>query len=237
MAKAPMYAEIKDWILDQIERGAFPEGSRLTPEVELAERFGVSRPTVRQAILELARDGIVARRRGGGTLVVAQRMAYPVGRLMSFSEEFAASGSRTSSRVLFAGVVRADADIAVRLGVAHGTDVFRLDRVREVDDAPAAWQRSHIGHARVPHIAMVDFAASSLYRVLRERYGFLITSADEVIRAGIAVKADADLLDVTEGSPVFRIERRSFTASGELIELVDSVYRSDRYEIRLRLRR
>src|SRR5918999_3230236 len=222
MAKAPMYAEIKDWILDQIDQGAFPEGSRLTPEVELAEQFGVSRPTVRQAILELARDGVVARRRGGGTVVVPRRMAYPIGRLMSFSEEFAASGSRIGSRVLFAGVVRADADPAVRLGIAIGTNVFRLDRVRLVDDLPAAWQRSHIARTRVPGIESVDFATASLYRVLRERYGLLIASADEVIRAAAAEKTDADLLEMTEGGPIFRIERRSFDASGDVIEVVDS---------------
>ena len=73
MARAPMYAKIKRSILDQIEQGLYPEGARLTPEVELAARFGVSRPTVRQAILELVREGVVARRRGQGTVVLHRR--------------------------------------------------------------------------------------------------------------------------------------------------------------------
>jgi GntR family transcriptional regulator len=164
-------------------------------------------------------------------------MAYPIGRLMSFSEEFAASGSHIGSRILFAGVVRAEAEVAVRLGIAIGTNVFRLDRVRLVDDLPAAWQRSHIAQARAPGIESVDFATASLYRVLRERFGLIIASAEEVIRAAAAEKTDADLLDVTQGRPIFRIERRSFDSSGDVIEVVESVYRSDRYEIRLRLRR
>lgn len=237
MTRVPIYAEIRDWILGEIEKGTFPVGSHLTPEVELAEQFGVSRPTVRQALLELAREGVLARRRGHGTVVLPPRMAYPIGRLMSFSEEFVASGSRPSSRVVNHGVVIADGDLAIRLGVALGASVYRLERVRLVDDEPVAWQRSHIAHGRVPAIEKVDFSRASLYGTLRDRYGYAIASADEVIRAGTAGAVDAGLLDVPEGSPVFRIERRSFTEAGDLLELVDSVYRSDRYEIRLLLRR
>jgi uncharacterized phosphosugar-binding protein len=73
MTRVPIYTEIKRAILEEIDKGRYPEGARLTPEVELAGRFGVSRPTVRQAILELAREGVVARRRGRGTVVLPRR--------------------------------------------------------------------------------------------------------------------------------------------------------------------
>jgi GntR family transcriptional regulator len=237
MARAPIYAEIKRSILEEIDQGVFPEGARLTPEVELAGRFGVSRPTVRQAILELVREGVLARRPGRGTVVLPRRLGYPVGQLMSFSEEFRASGSQTSARIVSSGVTTAGADVAVRLGVALGTPVFRLERVRYVGGSPVAWQRSQIVHARVPDVEVIDFSAVSLYETLRERYGLSIASADEVIRAGTADTVDGELLGVSAGSPVFRVERRGFTDGGDLAELVDSVYRSDRYEIRLVLRR
>jgi GntR family transcriptional regulator len=237
MARGPIYAEIKRSILQEIDSGIVPEGSRLTPEVELAARFGVSRPTVRQAILELAREGVLARRRGHGTVVLPRRLAYPVGRLMNFGEEFASSGSQTSSQVVDLGIVSADADLAVRLGTVLGRRVFRLERVRYVDERPVARQRSHIVHARVPGIETIDFTTASLYETLRDRYRLTIASADEVIRASTADASDAEHLGVAAGSPVFRVERRGFTSAGDLVEVVDSVYRSDRYEIRLVLRR
>jgi GntR family transcriptional regulator len=234
----PIYAEIKRSILEQIDTGQVPEGGRLTPEVVLAERYGVSRPTVRQAILELAREGIVARRRGAGTIVLPrQRLRYPVGRLMSFSEEFAALGSRTSSEVVRQEVVPADHELAVRLGTRLHEPVFCLERVRRVDGRPVAWQRSQIQYAKVPGIEARDFAKFSLYEALRDRYRLVIHSADELIQARIAAPHELASLSLEASAAVFQIERRSFGEGGDLVELVDSVYRSDRYEIRLTLTR
>jgi DNA-binding GntR family transcriptional regulator len=99
VAKSPIYIDIKRSILEEIENGALPVGARLTPELELAERYRVSRPTVRQAILELAREGVVSRRRGAGTIVMPrQRLSYPLGRLLSHRGVRRGRG-RTSSEV------------------------------------------------------------------------------------------------------------------------------------------
>jgi GntR family transcriptional regulator len=236
MARAPIHREIKRLLLDEIDRGVFPPGARLTPEVELARRFGVSRPTVRQAVLELARAGVVSRRPGVGTIVQAPRLEYPVGKLMSFSQEFAASGNRPSATVVECAVVRADEALADRLEVNVGERVFRLERIRRVDGGPVAWQRSQIPHRLVEGIESIDFADRSLYAVLHDQYRLEIDRADETVRAGAADSVDGERLGVRPDSPVFRVERRGFTAAGLFVELVDSVYRSDRYEIRLALR-
>jgi len=238
VAKSPIYIDIKRSILEEIENGALPVGARLTPELELAERYQVSRPTVRQAILELAREGVVSRRRGAGTVVMPrQRLSYPVGRLLSFTEEFAGGEGRTSSEVIRREVIQADPELAVRLGVRVHTPVFQLERIRRVDDEPVARQRSSIAHAKVRGIEALDFSQRSLYDTLRDTYRVVITSADERIQAREAGRDDARELAVATGSAVFQVERRSFDSNGDLVEVVDSVYRSDRYEIRLTLQR
>jgi GntR family transcriptional regulator len=238
VARNPIYVDIKRAILEEIDSGAIPVGARLTPEVALAERYRVSRPTVRQAILELAREGVVSRRRGAGTVVMPrQRLSYPVGRLLSFSEEFAGGKDRTSSDVIGRAVIPADPDLAVRLGVRLHTPVFQLERIRRVEGQPVARQRSSIAHARVRGIETVDFSRRSLYDTLRDDYRMTIASADERIQARPAEGADVRELAVEPGSAVFQVERRSFDPAGDLIEVVDSVYRSDRYEIRLTLHR
>jgi GntR family transcriptional regulator len=238
VAKGPIYADIKRSILEEIESGALPVGARLTPEITLAERYRVSRPTVRQAILELAREGVVSRRRGAGTVVMPrQRLSYPVGRLLSFTEEFAAGEGRTTATVIRSEVVPADPDLAVRLGVRVHTPVFQLERIRRVDSEPVARQRSSIAHSRVRGIERLDFAQRSLYDTLRDDYRLAIASADERIQARPADRRDVADLRVDTGAAVFQVERRSFTATGDLVEVVDSVYRSDRYEIRLSLHR
>jgi GntR family transcriptional regulator len=238
VAKGPIYVDIKRSILEEIESGALPVGARLTPEIALAERYRVSRPTVRQAILELAREGVVSRRRGAGTVILPrQRLSYPIGRLLSFTEEFAAPKGRTSADVVQCAVIPADPDLAVRLGVPLHTPVFRLERLRRVDGQPVARQRSSIAHSKVRGIESLDFTERSLYDTLPDDYRVVISSADERIQARTADTEDVRELGVAPGTAVFQIERRSFDPNGDLVEVVDSVYRSDRYEIRLTLHR
>lgn len=237
MARQPLYAQIKDSILAQIRSGQLREGQLLAPEVDLAEHFGVSRPTVRQAILELVAEGVLTRVPGRGTVVLPERHPYPVRRLMSFSEEFASRGKPLRASVHRQGVILADSSLAERLGEPESAPVFVLERVRFVDDQPMALQRSYIAHRHVRGIEEVDFRSASLYDVLSRRFGLLIDHAEERI---VAATADADvarLLDVAPGAPVLEIERRTYQRPRRLLELVDSVYRADRYELRLRLHR
>jgi GntR family transcriptional regulator len=236
VVRTPLHREIKRLLLDEIEQGVFPEGSRLTPEVELARRFGVSRPTVRQALSALVDAGVLSRRPGRGTMVQPKRLGYPVGRLMSFSDEFAGASEPAHAGVIERTVVAADADLADRLEVATGARVFRLKRVRYVGQRPVAWQQSQIPFHLVPGIEALDFSTASLYSTLRERFHLVISRAEEVIRAGLAAPFDSERLGIPLGAAVFRVERRGFSDAGELVELVDSVYPSDRYEIRLSLR-
>jgi GntR family transcriptional regulator len=237
MARRPIYAQIKQTILKDIDEGALSTGDLLTPEVELAQRFGVSRPTVRQAILELTREGFLARRRGKGTVVMRRQVNYPAGRLLSFTEEFAASGGQPSAKIRSQSIVSAEHQLAVRLGIPVRGLVFRLERVRSIDGSPVAWQVSHIAYSRVPAIEANDFRTASLYTTLRFRYGLTIASADERIQAAVATDLDSELLGIPTGSPLFRIERRAFTDAGDVVEVADSMYRADRYEVRLLLTR
>lgn len=232
-----MYVQIRNWILGQIEAGILTKGAKLAPEEQLATQLGVSRATVRQAILDLARDGIVRRRRGAGTTVVSDRHEYPTRRLLSFSEEFAGHDRPVSAIVLGAQVRPIDGAEAARLAEEPGSRVFELTRVRLVGDEPVAWQRSCVPYRYVPGIEHIDFRTASLYETLSSRYGFAVEQALDTIVADVATREEAHHLQIRAGNPVYRIERRSYLSDGRQIELVDSVYRADRYQIRLLVRR
>jgi len=209
----------------------------LPPEQELAARFGVSRPTARQAVLELAREGVVARSRGRGTVVLGRRVDYPVRRLVSFSEEHAAKGQLVTAKVLKSALIPAQERVAALLGVEAGSTVFHLARIRFVDDEPVALQESYIAGADVPDIESLDFARASLYSILGERYGFHIAYGDEELSAGLPTRQESVFLLLPDSAPVFRIQRLCYLSSGKPIEAVQSAYRADRYVIRLRLAR
>lgn len=237
MAQQLMYVQIRDWLVARIDAGDLPEGSMLPGEHELAGQFGVSRPTARQAVLELARQGLVARTRGRGTIVLGRRHEYPGRRLVSFTEENAASGQVVTSVVLSSGLVAADHRLANLFGVPEGSQVYALGRLRNIDGQLVAWQQAFIPIQYVPGIEQDDFTNQSLYRVLGKRYGLDVDHGEEAIAVGAANRQEASLLRIPTGDPVFRIMRQSYLASDRLLELVESVYRGDHYEIRLRLAR
>ena len=237
MSLQPMHVQIRNWLVARIDAGEMQEGSRLPSEHELAAQFGVSRPTVRQAVLEMARQGLVSRARGQGTIVLGRRREYPIRRLISFTEEHAGSDRVVTSEVLSDELVPADQRFANLFDVPAGSQVFSLSRLRGVDGKLAAWQQSYIPIQYVPGIEQIDFRDELLYRVLAERYSLEVNHGDEVINVGGACRKEASLLQIPVGEPVFRIARRSFLTSGRLLELVESVYCGDQYSVRLRLAR
>lgn len=237
MSQQPVYLQVREWLMSQIESGELPEESLLPPEQELATRLGVSRPTVRQAMLELVRDGVIARERGKGTTVLGRRLQYPVRRLVSFSEEHAGRGQELTARVLKSELAVADSSLASRLLVQPGSPAFFLSRLRCVNGEVVAWQRAYIPAQYAPGIEHIDFGRLSLYATLADRFGFKPKYADEVIAIGRATREEAGLLAMRRGGPVFRIERRTYLSPARLLEVVEAVYRGDRYEIRLRLTR
>ena len=237
MSLQPMHVQIRNWLVARIDAGELPEGSRLPSEHELAAQFGVSRPTVRQAVLEMARQGFVSRVRGQGTTVLGRRREYPIRRLISFTEEHAGSDRVVTSEVLSSELVLAGERFASLFDVSEDRQVFSLSRLRGVDGKLAAWQQSYIPIRYVPGIEQIDFSDESLYRVIAERYSLEVNHGDEVINVGGATRKEAGLLQIRVGEPVFRIDRRSYLTSGRLLELVESVYCGGQYSVRLRLAR
>jgi GntR family transcriptional regulator len=203
-------------------------GDALPSERILSEQLGVSRPTLRAAIEELARDGLVVRRHGVGTFLPAR----PVVQLMP--------GDRTplppadgdwASEVLRFGVEAAGAQLAQRLRLSPGDDVVRVLRRRIVDGAPMALEDIRLPAALVPRITEEDFAGGSLYRRLRERHGVVAADAVQTTEPTVTDPEESRLLDVPPYSPALQFERVTRETGGRTMELTRSVYRGDRYRI------
>src|SRR5512132_297740 len=130
------YREIERFLRTQVE-GARP-GAPLPSEAELCERFSVSRMTGRQALQELTNDGLVERRRGQGTFVAHRPVHRRPGVFLSFTEEMNRRGVQASSRLLSAGMDDPRRSEALDLGLAPGSQVVRVVRVRLAERVPVA---------------------------------------------------------------------------------------------------
>ena len=226
------YQRVQESLAQEIRRDGRAPGSLLPPERALAEHFGVSRVTLRRALAELERQGIVSRAASRGWAVAGSPIGEPPNALMSFSEMAAVRGLQAASAVIQRQVRAASMDEAETLGLAPGAPIFELERLRSMDDMPILLDRSRIPLALAPELEDVDFSKESLYAVLEERYEIRPARAHFSIEAVPAGAREAKLLGVEPGAPLLRCDQVTEDDGGRLIELCQMRYRGDRYRFR-----
>jgi GntR family transcriptional regulator len=236
-APTPLYHQVKTLLLRDIESGRFRAGEQLPTEDSLSTQFQVSKITIRQALRELSSLGYVRREQGRGTFVQRPPVEQGPRELTSFSDEMRRHGMLASSRILERGPIAASAELAAELGLDPGDEVFRLRRLRLADGEPMGIQTTFLPLPLVPGLEAEPFGATSLYDILRTRYGLNPSRARETHRA-IAIAGDiAGLLRVPAGSPGMAAERVAYLADGRPLEYVESIMRGDRYKVVLELSR
>ena len=230
----PRYVQLRQRLEAGIESGVLAPNSSLPPEREIAEITELSRVTVRKAIQELVREGLIEQRQGSGSFIRERinRMEQSLSHLTSFTEDMARRGMGTTSRWLERGVFLAPQKEVAALDHPDGTEVARIYRLREAGGRPMALERAALPLDILPNPLEVT---ASLYEVL-ERLGHRPVRAVQKIFAINLEAPEAELLNVAEGSAGLSIERTSFLASGRVAELTQSLYRGDAYDFVAELR-
>jgi DNA-binding GntR family transcriptional regulator len=228
----PLYFQLAEQLEAAIVAGTLAPGSRLENEVQLADRCGLSRPTVRQAIQHLVDKGLLVRKRGVGTQVVQAQVKRPI-ELTSLYDDLAAAQRSPRTKVLELVTVPAGDEIAKDLGVPPGADVIRLRRLRLSDAEPLALLTNHLP------IDIVELSAErlerhGLYEILRTA-GVNLRIANQTIGARGATTAEAALLDERRGVPLLTMTRTAFDDKGRAVEYATHVYRASRYSFTLTL--
>lgn len=225
----PMYFQIQAQLLKMIQSGQLRPGDALPSEDELSRTCGVSRMTARHALQSLKNQGFATRHKGQGTFVSQPRLEKDITHLSGFTAEMRALGLRPGSRILSAETVPAPVEVASRLHVEVGAPMFNLRRLRLADGLPVAVEEVWLSRVQFPGVDKIDFASSSLYQTLRERYGIRVSRADEVLEARAVSRHEAELLEVPRRSSVLVISRTLWNVDGKPVETAHSVYRGDRY--------
>ncbi|MEV6165658.1 GntR family transcriptional regulator [Streptomyces sp. NPDC052052] len=228
----PLYYQLAQQLEAAIAQGRLVPGSLLGNEIELAARLGLSRPTVRQAIQSLVDKGLMVRRRGVGTQVVHSSVRRPL-ELSSLYDDLEAAGGHPTTRVLRNTVEPAGAPVAEALGVAQGSDVHLVERLRYMHGEPLALLRNHLP------LGLVDLdtgrlEATGLYRLMRAA-GVTLHSARQTVGARLATADEAAALGDREGSALLTMERTTSDDTGRAVEFGSHIYRASRYSFDFRL--
>jgi len=230
----PLYLQLKHHLLEKINHGEWTEGERLPTEFELKREYGFSRTTIRQALDEIEREGLVERRRGVGTIVCHKRIKPELMKLTSFSEDMQARGLTPGSQTIEVNFIVPPGKVSSELGIPPAEKVWCVKRLRLGDNQPIAVHDLYIP----PDLLLSPrdlYEMQSYYTLIKEQLNLKISHASETLTAVAANKSEAALLHVTEGTPLLLIWRTTYSANDRVIEVVRLVYRADRYEYHAQL--
>lgn len=230
-SSVPLYHQIARQLEAAIFDGRLAKGSFLGNEIELADAWRISRPTVRQAMQELVDAGLLVRRRGIGTQVVSDEIRRPA-RLSSLHDALASQGHIPTTLVLRHERVIADAAVTGALELEPGTEVVHLERCRVADGRRLAILRNWVIVDAAGDIAGDELTEHGFYELLRRR-GVRPHSAVQRFGAVNASAADAGLLDLPTGTALLTVRRVMRDESGRPVELGNHVYDATRYSIEM----
>lgn len=232
-AFSPLYRQIKDLLVQALDRGDWKPGEAIPSETELAMRFQVSQGTVRKAVDELAAENLLIRRQGKGTFVSTHHEARVRFRFLRLAPN-QGEAQPAESQILDCKRVRASVEVARALELKAGDPVVAIRRLLSFASVPTV-----VDDIYLPGVLFKGLTADLLSGYVGPLYGFLETEfginmvrAEEKLRA---VSADQDmsaLLGIPKDTPMLKVDRISYTYADRPVELRMGHYVTDRYHYR-----
>ena len=231
---SPLYYQLKELLEEKIRSGEYPVGSKIPSELELEKQYSLSRVTVRQALNELANEGLVLRRRGLGTIVQAGKLLNEqLTSIKSFTLEMQERGVVPGTRSIVHSTEIASKEVAQHLIISPGEIVHKVERVRTGNDLPVVVFNSYFA-GKYGDILINMRKEASLYEHLKDN-GVLIKRASDNYIAVLADIEIARMLEIPVGSPVLRRTRVSYDTNGDVVEYSKCFYNSSLYSCSVEL--
>jgi len=236
--KTPLYDLIEQNLRELILRGQLNMGESVPSEWELAELYGVSRLTVRNALDNLTRQGWLIRRHGVGTFVAHPNVTEITPSKLSFTEQMRAIGRKPSSRLISLRVVAADIQVANMLKLAQGEPAVEIVRLRLADGEPILLETSCLSQKRFPGLEnATELTHSSLYDWLATHYQTPVAVMDQTLEPVLLSEVQAQQLETEAGTPAMLSKVLAYTNGAEPIEYSWSVTRGDQCRFYFSFRR
>jgi GntR family transcriptional regulator len=215
----PLYYQLKTILFEYIKEHHADHEVPIPTEVEISEYFGISRPTVRQAINELVVEGYLYRVKAKGTFISKPKITQDFLLVLdSFNNEMRKKGLIPSTRILQKEVVKSDEKVSGALKLAQGTDVIKLTRLRYANDEPIVFVITYLPYVKCPNLLSQNLESESMYALLEKECGIPISSASRSLESTLAGEFEAKLLEIDKGSPIQYFESIAYLEDQTPIE-------------------
>lgn len=232
-----LYARIRDELRTLIVTGTYQLHQRLPSERDLIKNYGVSRITVRQALGELEKEGLLFKVPGKGMFASKPKPFQSLVRLQGFGEELSQQGHEIYNRLIGFDFLPASAEVALRLGLTEGSLVTKLQRVRHINREPVSFDITYMNSSIGERLANEDLVNRDLFLIQENDYGIPLGFADLVIDAVLTDEETAKFLQIPVDSPILRVERLTYAKDGTPLNFEYLYYRADNFQFRLRTAR
>lgn len=238
-AETPIFRAIFETLREEIGAGTIAVGERLPAEHALCARFGASRHTVREALRLLQEAGLVIRRQGAGTTVVAAEPADRFVNSVSSLDELVQYASTTQLDILAIDTLLVDDALAAQLRGEPGTAWVRICAVRHRpgERAPIAYSEIYLPEAYGAVARSIGQRPTAVYAMLEEAFDLRIVAVAQSMEATTADANIASRLGVLVGDPVLMVNRHYTDAAGGTVEVSRNAHPAGRYRYEMTLKR
>lgn len=232
-----MYLQIANTLKKEILNEKIKPGEKLGSQRELEQQFNVSKITVRRALQVLEEDGLVVTIHGKGTFVKTEKVEETLDKLQSLSEIIEQSGFKPHAKIMKIEMVPNIDDFIQKNAHIKDSHCLYIERLHTIEEKPIAFAQIYLPNKIGEKLTKHELENQTIYYLLEHNLGIRIGEAIQTIEAYPADEKMASYLDVSEGSPLLKTERLTFSDDNQLIEKITFYYRFDEYALKIKLKR
>lgn len=216
-SSTPLYIQLKQAIMDDIHREIYSADEKLPTETELCEKYGVSRITVRKAVLDLVEEGYLIRQQGKGTFVQRTKVKRELIAVNGYSEHMVASGKTPHMKIISHELCNPSEEIAKKLQISLETKVLVLKRILYDEGQPLTLDIAHYSSELFPNLSQYVQDSASMHAVIKNDYHLSLFRYTKLFNVILANGEEAEHLECNIGDPIYEIQKTTFDASSNPI--------------------
>ena len=224
----PLYIQLMNDLEKKIRNKVFQPGEKLKTETEIAKEYGVSLITVRNAVSNLIKKGLVVRKQGKGTFVTQPKFSKNINSLQGFSDMCLQMGVTPGAKTLENNLIYPNEKIYKKLKVSLDEQIIYISRLRYADNDPVVIEKNYFPFKFVS-LLTEDLNNNSLFHILKEKLNVEVSSSVKKIELCKASKEEAELLNVKKNSPLILIKSIARDLNGEPMYIGVQIINGERF--------